>query len=311
MLGAYTDIHLKTSALAESLVFPGPQPLPAARLDEAQALLRHCEGMAVDDFTVTVDGITWRGRRDRHAVDGLWYRLRRMPAKAPELDGLPSPLSAVQRDMLLSPQLRDGGLIYICGAAGSGKTTTASATVVSRLRAFGGVAYTIEDPPEMPLNGWHGSGYCSQTWVAGEQASDWSESFRCALRSQPAATHQILFVGEIRNAESAHAMLRAASNGFLVIATGFGADIASSVDALARLSGDGAATFASMLRLVMHQRLVGSTLQATALASSGSSSAVAARIRAGQFVHLASDIEYQEMLALRGINPLQHEQGRR
>jgi twitching motility protein PilT len=207
--------------------------------------------------------------------------------------------------LLLSRSLLAGGLIYVCGAAGSGKTTTASATVVSRLREFGGVAYTIEDPPEMPLNGWHGEGYCSQTGVAGEQASDWAESFRCALRSQPAATNQMLFVGEIRNADSAHAMLRAASNGFLVIATGFGSDVISAVDALQRLTGDAmTGALANMVRLVLYQRLVDGRLQSVALASEGSSSPVAARIRAGQLVHLASDIEYQQVLATRGQHAL-------
>ncbi|WP_051303329.1 ATPase, T2SS/T4P/T4SS family [Comamonas composti] len=301
MLQELTDLHLKTSRLEESIVFPGPRPLPEAYGAEVRLLLHACEKMALDDFTIQLQGVTWRGRRDRHAVDGLWYRLRRMPMQAPQLESLPSPLPPMCRSMLLSPALLDGGLIYICGSAGSGKTTTASATVVSRLHQFGGVAYTIEDPPEMPLNGWHGKGYCSQTWVGGERASDWAESFRCALRSQPAATHQMLFVGEVRNADSAHAMLRAASNGFLVIATGFGSDLVSSVDALLRMAGESMVNgIANMLRLVVHQRIMASQMQSSVLASKSSSSPVAARIRAGQLVHLASDIEYQQMLAARG-----------
>lgn len=299
-----TDVHIKRDEPARSIAYPGPRPLPPQAPHEMQPLLDACEASSLDDFTIDIAGTTWRGRRDRQAVDGIWYRLRRMPVQAPTLDSLPSSLFPVHREMLLSPSLLGGGLIYVCGAAGSGKTTTASATVVSRLHQFGGVAYTIEDPPEMPLNGWHGPGYCTQTCVAGETARDWAESFRCALRSQPAATHQILFVGEIRNAESAHAMLRAASNGFLVIATGFGSDIVSSVDALARLTSGAVSGLANMLRLVLYQRLAGGRVISAALASPTGSSPVAARIRTGQFNHLTSDVEYQDILAAKGINAL-------
>ena len=304
MLPSFSDLHLKANDRDRSIVYPGPRPLPPEALAEAGPLLAACEAAPLDDFTVDMDGTTWRGRRDRQVVDGLWYRLRRMPAQAPTLDTLPSPLQPAHSDMLLSPALLGGGLIYVCGAAGSGKTTTASATVVSRLHRFGGVAYTIEDPPEMPLNGWHGSGYCTQTCVAGESATDWAESFRCALRSQPAATHQILFVGEIRNADSALAMLRAASNGFLVIATGFGTDIVSAVDALTRLTSGAVSGLANMLRLVLHQRLIGGRVISSSLASASGSSPVAARIRGGHLAHLASDIEYQDILASKGTSAL-------
>jgi len=304
MLKRFSDVHIRTAAMQESLVYPGPLRLPPQCLPAVEHMAQQCAAQPMDDFTITVNDITWRARRDRLTVDGVWLRLRQMPRTAPSLESLPTPLPIMLRDMLLSPSLTGEGLIYVCGSAGSGKTTTASATVVSRLHTFGGVAYTIEDPPEMPLNGWHGRGYCAQTSVAGESADDWAESFRGALRSQPAATHQILFVGEIRNAQSAAAMLRAASNGFLVIATGFGADIVSAVDALVKLTDDSAATLANMLRLVMYQRIRDGQLQVQALASSGAASPVAARIRGGQLVHLASDIDYQRIQMAHGVNPL-------
>lgn len=308
MLDCFTDIHIKAEDLAGTVVFPGPQRLPADYLPAVQGLMERCSAARQDEFTLHHHGQTWRGRCDRQTVDGLWYRLRSLPQAPPRLDILPSPLPRLVAEMLLSDRLMAGGLVYICGAAGSGKTTTASATVVSRLHTFGGVAYTIEDPPEMPLNGWHGEGYCSQTSVAGELANDWAESFRGALRSQPVATHQILFVGEIRNRESAQLLLRAAANGFLVIATGFGADVVSALDSLAKLSGEAdTAMLGNMLRLVVHQRLRAGRLEATALASAGSSSAVAARIRSGQIIHLLGDLRQQEALMIRGQSPLEAE----
>ncbi|TCT10726.1 twitching motility protein PilT [Tepidamorphus gemmatus] len=306
LLGRHSDLHLKADDLARSLAFPGPIRLAEAHLGLAAELLELCQSIGRDDFTVEHLGVTWRGRRDRLVVDGIWYRLRRLPDAPPRLDALPSPLPRHVQAMLMSERLQPGGLVYVTGAAGAGKTTTASAMVVSRLARFGGIAYTIEDPPEMPLNGWHGDGYCSQTTVAGDSSADWMESFRGALRSQPAATHQMLFVGEIRNRESAQLMLRAASNGFLVVATGFGTDIVSALDSLAKLAGaEHQAMLGNMVRLVIHQRLRDGRLEARALASPSASGPVAARIRGGQFVHLVGDIQQQEALMIRNISPLE------
>ena len=158
VLASHTDLYLSPRAVERSVVFPGPAPLPPGLCAAAEALIERCEAAERDDFTVEHEGTTWRVRRDRHGVDGLWYRLRRLPSAPPRLEAMPSPLPPRVAELLLSPRLLAGGLVYVTGAAGSGKTTTASATVVSRLHRFGGVAYTIEDPPELPLNGWHGPG---------------------------------------------------------------------------------------------------------------------------------------------------------
>ncbi|NEX63363.1 ATPase, T2SS/T4P/T4SS family [Noviherbaspirillum galbum] len=301
-----TDLHLKNDELHNSLVFPGPRKIDDAELDEAKQLLTRCQTFQKTDFMVSHEGRFWRGRRDANAVDGQWFRLRKMPPEPPSLEKLPSPIASGIHKLLLSKQLKAGGLIYIVGSPGSGKTTTASATVVSRLRAFGGVSYTVEDPPEMPLNGWHDKGYCSQTWVAGDQSADWAESLRGVLRSQPASTPVILYVGEVRDAASAEAMLRAASNGFLVIATGFGTDIITGIDQLIRLgSEESMVGIAAMLRLVVHQRLMDGALVASCLASSGADSRVAARIRAGQLPHLSNDINFQSNMMRNGQDPLE------
>ena len=144
-----------------------------------------------------------------------------------------------------------------------------------------------------------------RSWVAGDTSADWAESFRGVLRSQPAGTPTILYVGEVRDSESAQAMLRAASNGFLVIATGFGTDIVSGVDALAQLTGkqDNTLTMlASVLRLVIHQRLHNGQMVATSLASVDTKGQVAAKIRSGSFTHLVSDVQFQANQAMLGFN---------
>jgi len=133
---------------------------------------------------------------------------------APTLETVPSRFIDPIEKILMQPSLSGGGLILICGAPGSGKTTTASAILVSRLLKYGGFAYTIEDPPEIiALNGRHGNGYCTQTRVY-DGAGGWEESIKEVLRSQPVGASLILFIGEIRNAEAARMAIRAASNGF-------------------------------------------------------------------------------------------------
>lgn len=305
MFDGISDIHLCEGNLGESMVFPGPLRATEAILSYADALLVRCKACGKADFMITFDGLFFRGRKETRAVDGVWYHLRKMPSIPPSLDTLPSRLPPILTKMLMTPRLREGGLIYVIGPPGAGKTTTASAAVVSRLHSYGGFAYTVEDPPEMPLNGWHAAGYCRQTWVAGDTSADWAESFRGVLRSQPAGTPTILYVGEVRDAESAQAMLRAASNGFLVIATGFGTDIVAGIDALSKLSGQHESSLtmlASVLRLVVHQRLHNGQMVATSLASVDARGPVAAKIRSGTFTYLVSDVQFQSNQAMLGVN---------
>lgn len=298
-----TDFHIKHNDPSKSLVFPGPRVIAGDGEEMAMALaiIDKAAGITRDDFMVDVAGVFWRGRRDRQAVDGVWLRMRRMADVAHGLDELPSPLPAAIKSALLSPLLTRGGLVHIPGGPGCGKTTTGSGIIVSRLGIFGGVAYTVEDPPELPLNGFHGKGYCTQTWVAGDEAADWMESMRGALRSQPARTNLMMYVGEVRDVETARAMLRAASNGFLVVSTGFGGDIVSGIDTFFQLIGrEYAMSLAGVLRLVVYQKIVEGRFTAQALVSESPGSPVAAIIRSGHLAQLQNEVQYQQNRMIAG-----------
>jgi len=305
-LADVTDLHIKVGMSASgqyeadidsSLVFPGafaPSGGVAACVVELQDA---CREIARRDFMVKLGSVFFRGHRDDRAVDGVWYRLRKMAQEPPSLEALPSPMPAHIKSALLAPELARGGLVYICGGPGSGKTTTASAIVISRLKSFGGMAYTVEDPPELPLNGRHGQGYCTQTMVAGDDAADWTESMRGVLRSQPVGTPLILYVGEVRDSDTARMMLRASNNGFLVICTAFGTDIISSVDAFYQLlGGDHAGAFASSLRLIVYQRILDGRFMPEMLMSEGPASRVATLIRNKTITQLKDEILYQRNL---------------
>lgn len=305
----FTNLHLCLSGLEKSLLFPGPVRLPGDLLPLARELAMQAEKVKKNDFILQTQGHLFRARRDLQSVDGVWLRLRLLADAPPTLESLPSPLQAVFKNHLLSPHLTKGGVIYITGAPGSGKTTTASATLVSRLRAFGGFACTVEDPPEIPLSGWHGEGetqgYCSQSWVAGDTSADWQEAFRSVLRSQPSNTLTMLFIGEVRDRESASAMIRAASSGFLEIATGFGTDIPSGLDMLSKLAGGDKderlvhTALANVLRLTIHQRIMNKHLIPRMLVTANGLDKSAIKIRDGDFSGLENDIQHQERLLMR------------
>jgi twitching motility protein PilT len=301
VLEKYSDIHLCVGDLARSMVFfgQGPTRIPPDQLEMAAVLLDYCRATGKRDFMVELGGGVLRGRLDEMPVDSDWFKLRITERESPRLDKLPSPLPGAIVTMLTSRHLTRGGLIYICGAPGAGKTTTGSATIASRLMEFGGVACTVENPPERTLNGWHGNGYCYQGSLNGDTEEHWADAFRNVLRSQPAGTLLMLYVGEVRDGESARAMLQAAANGFLVVATGFGTDITTGLQSLCKRASNGEDStavndqLAATLRLVVHQELKSGIVKAQFLASHGSESAVANRIRTGQFVQLGNDLMYQ------------------
>src|ERR1035437_5980908 len=81
-----TDIHLKADGILESLVFPGPCRIDETFMQEAEQLLARCNSFSKPDFMVSLNGCFWRGRKDAQAVDGVWFRLRKMPANPPALE---------------------------------------------------------------------------------------------------------------------------------------------------------------------------------------------------------------------------------
>jgi hypothetical protein len=295
-----TDIHLKLEDPAGSLIYPGPRRALGTELALATSLCVTVAEVKRKDFLIDHEGVFWRGRRDSQAVDGQWVRLRRMQGAPPQLSALPSPMPSGIVKALMSPQLSRGGLIYVCGGTGAGKTTTASGIVVSRLMQFGGLAYTVEEPPELPLNGWHGNGYCTQTWVAGDESADWTESMRGVLRSQPAKTPVMLYIGEVRDAETGKALVRAANNGFLVVATGFGSDIRSGLESFCTLVGaDQLSSVAGCLKAVVYQQLE-PRFFAQLVVSTSHASPLALQVKRGAFAEIENEIAQQHVHLVNG-----------
>lgn len=145
---------------------------------------------------------------------GIQYNCRKMPKSTPDIYSLGLPEPVINYLVGLAPE---SGLILMGGPTGMGKTTTCSALIKKYLENEGGFLYTVEDPPEMPLDGLYqakngGLGMCKQTPIENEQ---WGTGLKSALRSKP----RYILVGEIRTPETASQCLRAATSGHLVIST--------------------------------------------------------------------------------------------
>ncbi|MEZ6131008.1 MAG: ATPase, T2SS/T4P/T4SS family [Planctomycetaceae bacterium] len=146
-------------------------------------------------------------------------------------------------DQVLS---RGEGLVLVTGPTGSGKTTS----VYSMLKALGSEQHlrnivTIEDPVEFNLP------FLRQMSINEAHGLTLAKGLKTMLRMDP----DVVFVGEIRDAETALTAMRAASSGKYVFSTLHTRDVASTVTALFDLGVD-AHSLAGNLAGIISQRLL-------------------------------------------------------
>ena len=252
----FTDLYLSESNswFAGVPNAPDPFPAPPELQRELLDLFQKCSDLERkimrSDFALQHDSVTYRVSK-MPSISGVVYVLRRFPAVIPDINKIGLLPGVVRR--LLRPGLR--GMIIIAGATGSGKTWTASALVKARLEAFGGVAVTAEDPPEMPLQGTHGKGVCFQVPVSRESGG-FGEASRHIVRWKP----NIIFLGEIRDSDVAVEALRASINGHLVISTVHADSVISAIQRIQSLAAsesgsEVASLLADGLIATIHQKL--------------------------------------------------------
>jgi general secretion pathway protein E len=139
---------------------------------------------------------------------------------------------------------KDAGMLLACGPTGSGKTTT----LYSCLREIDVEqrnAITIEDPVEYHLEG------CTQIPIDHKQGNTFATILRSVLRQDP----DVIFVGEIRDIETANVAMQAAMTGHLVYSTVHAKD---SIGSIFRLLDLGVESYlvANAINLIIAQRLV-------------------------------------------------------
>ena len=136
------------------------------------------------------------------------------------------------------------GMIIATGPTGSGKTTTLAASLVELNQPTRKIL-TIEDPIEYRIQG------VSQTQVHPAIGLSFSTALRSFLRQDP----DVIMVGEMRDAETAHMAVHAALTGHLVLTT---LHTNTAAGAIARLIDMGVEGFllASCVKAIVAQRLV-------------------------------------------------------
>jgi twitching motility protein PilT len=191
------------------------QPLAAMYEDEVAGIRTRCETLYADtkrpEFPLLHKGIRYRVTAfDNPNLGSPFFTLSRVSAKLYPLEklGLPEHIEK----LLISPSLR--GLVLLCGAMSSGKTSSAASVLAHRLSTLGGLAMAVEDPIETLLDGMHGDGRCIQVEVSRTDGG-YGEALTRVLRARVGT----VLVGEIRDEATAEKVLSLASTDHLVIST--------------------------------------------------------------------------------------------
>ncbi|MEZ4301800.1 MAG: PilT/PilU family type 4a pilus ATPase, partial [Polyangiaceae bacterium] len=215
----------------------------------AEALRRMATGASAD-LALSVPG-TGRFRlnvfRSEGGVCAAIRLLRAAPPPLVEL-GAPVPLD----DLIDLPH----GLVILCGATGSGKSTTLASLAWEALARRASVVITLEDPIEYALASRGQRGLVRQRQV-GRDVKDFATGLRDALREDP----DILLIGEMRDPETISLALTAAETGHLVLASLHSRSAASAVERIvdaypAERQQQIRVQIADSLRAVVAQRLV-------------------------------------------------------
>jgi twitching motility protein PilT len=150
----------------------------------------------------------------------LAFRL--LPPTIPTIDELGLP--QICKDLITKPR----GLIVVTGPTGSGKSTTLAAMIHHLNNTERRYIITIEDPVEYV----HPNIKCaiSQRELAADTLS-FASALKHVLRQDP----DVILVGEMRDLETAAAVLTVAETGHLILSTGHAPSAAQSVERIVDL----------------------------------------------------------------------------
>ncbi len=250
---------------------------------DAAAVSAVSAGRSLDFALTSPDGSRVRANVFRTA-SGTAAALRFLARTAPSLSslGLPLPID----DLVELPH----GLVVVCGATGSGKSTTLAALAQAALAKRSIVLLTLEDPIEYELSA--GPRALVRQRQIGRDVRDFPSGLRDALREDP----DVLVLGEMRDAETISLALTAAETGHLVLTTLHSGTAGSAVERIvdaypAEQQLQVRNQLADSLRAVVAQRLLprsrgpGRVLAAEILRANH---AIGNMIREGKTAHMAS-----------------------
>jgi twitching motility protein PilT len=254
-----SDLHLKVGNVPFIRVDGDlhPTAFPALTPNDTEAFgmelmsdhkKREFEESSEADLGVTLAGV---GRfrvnvfRQRGVV-GL--AIRRVRSEIPTFDELRLP--EVMKTLADSPR----GLVLITGPTGTGKTTTIASMIGHINNTRRTHIVTVEDPIEVV----HDDALSIvQQREIGIDTNSYANALRHVIRQDP----DVIFIGEIRDPESALSAIQAAETGHLVISTLHTIDCVETINRLLDLfppsqQREVRSSFAGSLRGIVAQRLV-------------------------------------------------------
>jgi twitching motility protein PilT len=180
----------------------------------------------------------------------LRWVLRLLPNVIPKPEAIHVPSPALKAFL----EARNG-LFLICGATGSGKSTTIASMVLHRALRRREHIISFEDPIEFVYP--PGLPSLVSQREMGSDELDFAKALRAALRQAP----DVIIFGEIRDGETAEIALQASETGHVVVATLHTSSASQTVQRFLKLIpserlDSSQETLADCLRLIMCQRLL-------------------------------------------------------
>jgi twitching motility protein PilT len=214
-----SDIHLVVSSpplmrQKGSLVpYKDSLPLDASDIQSAFEQLASMEARseferALElDFNYSLSGVGYLRCNAAMQRGSISLAIRLLPPTVPDLDDLGVP--EICKDLAL----RKRGLVIITGPTGSGKSTTLAAMLEYLNQNESRHIVTIEDPIEYVFT----NARCAiDQRQIGRDTFSFADALRRVLRQDP----DVIMVGEMRDLETASAVLTIAETGHLVLSTG-------------------------------------------------------------------------------------------
>lgn len=158
-----------------------------------------------------------------HTLGRLAAVLRPIRSRIPTIAELGLPA-----DLLESWMQHRYGLILVTGPTGSGKSTSVAACLDWINRHYSRHVVTLEDPIEYLFEN-------DRSFFSQREIRQDSETFATGLRSALRQSPDILFLGEIRDTETALTALHAAETGHLVISTLHSSSVVETIDRFTHL----------------------------------------------------------------------------
>jgi twitching motility protein PilT len=232
-----SDIHLIVSSPPMLRIDGGLEPMPDVPAFSIEDLTRVFDEFTTSeqkeifnrefelDFAHTMpEG--WRIRCNAYRQQGcISMAIRLLPPTIPSLDVLGLP--AVCKELIVKPR----GLIIVTGPTGSGKSTTLASMIQYLNNTERRHVVTIEDPIEYIYPN-------VKCVVSQRQLSRDTSSFATALKHVLRQDPDVILVGEMRDWETAAAVITVAETGHLVLSTGHAPGAPQSIERIVDLFPD-------------------------------------------------------------------------